>query len=222
VVATYTIMSAMVERVTTAQVVASRVGREMSRAAPGFLPRVAVLVHAHREYLLAYARRRGLDAEEALDAVQDSFISFLGLPSAQSIAHEPLDSLKLLTVILRHHVQNQRRKRARHGHAHELFEGESTPDPVPSSETLIAHAEELARVNGCLLRMARLPREVVMLSLLDHQSRDSVGEVLGISAGHVRVLLHRAREHLRNCPEWSDGQPGAGKSEYSLELLGAP
>jgi len=65
---------------------------------------------------------------------------------------------------------------------------------VPSSEQLSVHAEELARVNGCLVRMARLEREVVMLSLLDEQPRERVGELLGISAGYVRVLLHRARE----------------------------
>ena len=27
-----------------------------------------------------------------------------------------------------------------------------------------------------------------------------VGAILGISPGHVRVLLHRAREHVRRCP----------------------
>ena len=41
---------------------------------------------AHRARLLSYARRRGLDAEEALDAVQDSFLSFLELPEARSVA----------------------------------------------------------------------------------------------------------------------------------------
>lgn len=183
-------MSAMVERTLT-----SPLDREAARPPrPGFLTRVALLVHAHRARLLAYARRHGLDAEEALDAVQDSLITFLGLPEAQSIAHDSLPSLKLLTVILGHQVQNQRRKRERHGHAHELLGRERLGVEVPSSEQLIVHAEELARVNGCLVRMARLERQAVMLSLLDEQPRERVGELLGISAGYVRVLLHRARE----------------------------
>jgi DNA-directed RNA polymerase specialized sigma24 family protein len=54
----------------------------------GFLMRFSALVHAHRGRLLSYARRRGLDADDALDAVQDSFISFSRLAEAQTIADE--------------------------------------------------------------------------------------------------------------------------------------
>lgn len=169
-------------------------------AAPGFLSWVSVLVHAHRDRLLAYARRRGLAAEEALDAVQDGFVSFLRLPEAQSIAQNGDDALKLLTVIVRHSLQNQLSKRRRHERAHALLEAEAAQLDDESSEVLIARAEELARVKGCIERMAYLQRQVVMLSLLDEQPRETVAELLGISSGYVRVLLHRAREHVRSCP----------------------
>jgi RNA polymerase sigma-70 factor (ECF subfamily) len=161
---------------------------------------VSHLVHAHRGRLLAYARRRGLDAEEALDAVQDGFVSFLRLPQARAIAHVADDSLKLLTVIVGHEVANRRRKRVRRARVSYPFE---TAEPATAasmdSDELLARAEELARVNGCILRMARLQRSVVMLSLLDDRPRDEVAGVLGISTAHVRVLLHRAREHIRTC-----------------------
>jgi RNA polymerase sigma-70 factor (ECF subfamily) len=170
-------------------------------AAPGFLAWVAQLVHRHRARLLAYSRRRGLDPEEALDAVQDSFISLLKLPEARTIAREGDDALKLLTVLVRHNVLNQRRKRARHHRAHVVMSVEAEPLEDETSEALITRAEELARIEGCILRMAKLQREVIMLSLLDEQPSDEIGKVLGISAGHARVLLHRAREHVRNCPE---------------------
>jgi DNA-directed RNA polymerase specialized sigma24 family protein len=56
--------------------------------------------------------------------------------------------------------------------------------------------------------MARLQRQVVMLSLLDDQPRDQVARSLGISDGYVRVLLHRAREHVRTCSyEYDDDEP---------------
>jgi RNA polymerase sigma-70 factor (ECF subfamily) len=168
-------------------------------APAGFLPWVAQLVHAHRQRLLAYARKRGLDADDALDAVQESFVSFLRLPEARSMAREGDDALKLLTVLLRHQVQNLRRKATRRRRAHVAVEVESLDSGSEDSATLIARAEELARVQGCILRMARLQRQVVLLSILDEQPREQVAETLGISEGYLRVLLHRARAHVRNC-----------------------
>jgi RNA polymerase sigma factor (sigma-70 family) len=168
-------------------------------APPGFLPWVAQLVHAHRQRLLAYARKRGLDAEDSLDAVQESFVSFLRLPEARSMAREGDDAIKLLTVLLRHQVQNVRRKAIRRRRVHTAVEVDSLDSGSEDSATIIARAEELARVQGCILRMARLQRQVVLLSILDEQPREQVAETLGISQVYLRVLLHRAREHVRTC-----------------------
>src|SRR4051794_7847879 len=100
-------------------------GELMLHAPPGFLAWVAQLVHAHRGRLLAYARSRGLDSERALDAVQDAFISFLRLPEARAIAKDSDGSIKMLTVIVRHEVLNQRRKQARRARALAMLELES-------------------------------------------------------------------------------------------------
>src|SRR5690606_20414450 len=91
-------------------------------APPGFLAWVAQLVYAHRQRLLAYARRRGLDDEDSLDAVQESFVSFLRLPEARSMARDGDYALKFLTVLLRHQVQNLRRKATRRMRAHTTVE----------------------------------------------------------------------------------------------------
>jgi RNA polymerase sigma factor (sigma-70 family) len=163
-------------------------------AAPGFLNQVARLVHAHRARLLSYAMKRGLDAEDALDVVQEGFLTFLRLPQALTVA-EP-DALKFLTVLVRHQLQNRRRQNAR-----------TLPEDVHSavhdetSEDLVARAEELARIHGCILRMKALQGEVIRLSLLDERPQEEVASMLGISDGYLRVLLHRAREHVRNCED---------------------
>ena len=172
--------------------------REDLHPAPGFLLWTATLVRTHRLRLLAYARRRGLDAQEALDVVQDSFVSFLGLHEARDVARDSGDALKLLTVLVRHNLQNHKRKRTRHGTL-VAVDAEAMPALGETSESLLMHAEELARVRGCILRMQGLQRRVVQLALLDEQPNDEVARVLGIASGHVRVLLHRAREHIRNC-----------------------
>lgn len=173
-------------------------------APPGFLASVALLVQVHRQRLLAYARRRGLEAEDALDAVQDSFMAFLRLPEAAAIAYAPEESLKLLTVLLRHNVANHRRKRGRRRRAQVLLEASSTEPGTPPVDVLVTRAEELARARGCILRMAAVQRRVIMLSLLDDLPRQEVARTLGISEGYARVLLHRAREHLRRCSEDDD------------------
>lgn len=165
---------------------------------PGFLAWVGELVHQHRGQLLAYARRRGLAAEDALDAVQDGFVVFLKLPQARAIAKTPDDAVKMLTVLVRHDVMNRRRKHARRERAHLLLES-ARSDETESNDALVARIEELTRVNGCIQRMAKLQRRVVMLSLLDEHPNEEVAALLGISHAYVRVLLHRARERIRSC-----------------------
>jgi RNA polymerase sigma-70 factor (ECF subfamily) len=178
---------------------ATELSEETTPHAPaGFLSWVGDVVHTHRARLLAYARRQGLAAEDSLDAVQDAFTAFLTLPQARAIARTEDDASKMLTVLLRHDVMNRGRKRRRRSRADAVLELVEHPE-VESSEALVARAEELARVNGCILRMALLQRRVVMLSLLDEAPREEVAEILGISDSYVRVLLHRAREHVRNC-----------------------
>src|SRR5262252_3005768 len=167
---------------------------------PGFTLWVAEIVHRHRGRLLTYARRRGLAPEDALDVVQESFASFLTLPEAQSIARVGDDALKLLTVIARHNIMNFRRKRATRDAGLGLDHIELSSADGETTEELLGRAEELTRVYGCLLRMNRLQRAAILLSTLDDRPGEDVSDILGVSPGHLRVLLHRARAHVRACP----------------------
>lgn len=171
----------------------------VEHAPSDFLAWVAGLVHRHRTELLRYARRRGLEADDALDAVQDAFVTFLDLPGARGIARTGNDAVKLLTVLLRNHVSNRRRKTVRRAEGLERLGRERGERSAESSAELIARAEEYARVQGCILRMARLQRAVIELSLVDDEPHETIAKRLGVSVGHARVLLHRAREHVRHC-----------------------
>jgi RNA polymerase sigma factor (sigma-70 family) len=169
----------------------------VDHAPPGFLGWVAALVHSHRATLLRAARGHGLTPEEALDAVQDAFATFLTLPEARSLAHEGEDAVRFLSTLLRHHALNRRRKHRRHQRGHALLLDDGAAHE--SSEALLARAEDVARVNGCILQMAQLQRAVVQLSLIDEVPHQEVSELLELSPGYVRVLLHRARAHVRTC-----------------------
>lgn len=186
---------------------------------PGFLTWVAELVHGHRARLLCYARRRGLDPDDALDVVQDSFASFLTLPEAHIIARIGDDALKLLTVITRHNILNRRRKRLRRDSALDLVE-QLFPASTESDVELVEQSEQLTRVYGCLARMNGLQRAVIMLSALDERPGEDVAAILGIAPGHVRVLLHRARAHVRACP--LDQMPALSTQEFRDSVGDAP
>src|SRR5262245_62262736 len=81
-----------------------------SDAGPGFLEWVTRLSHTHREKLCRLARREGLREEDALDCVQDAFHTFLLLPQARRLVESDDDSIKLLSVLVRNHARNRRRK----------------------------------------------------------------------------------------------------------------
>ena len=168
-----------------------------SHAPPGFLSWVAELVHLHRHRLLSFARAQGLDAEAALDCVQDAFVSLMKLPQSRDIAEHNEDAAGLLFVLVKHSLSNQRRTQRRREAL--LAEAPLAPLDPARSEQLIAEAEHLARVRGCILQMKELQRRVIELSLLDDSSGSDTAEALGISPGHVRVLLFRARAHVKSC-----------------------
>jgi RNA polymerase sigma-70 factor, ECF subfamily len=52
----------------------------------------------HRGRLARIAQREGVRADDALDCVQDAFLSFFKLPQARLLVGLPEDSAKLLVV----------------------------------------------------------------------------------------------------------------------------
>jgi RNA polymerase sigma-70 factor (ECF subfamily) len=53
------------------------------------------------------------------------------------------------------------------------------------------------RLQGCLSRLSERERAVLMLTFYDDRPADAVGLELGLSAGNVRVIRHRAIERLK-------------------------
>lgn len=53
------------------------------------------------------------------------------------------------------------------------------------------------RVQDCLGRLSERERAVLMLTFYDDRPADAVGLELGLSAGNVRVIRHRAIERLK-------------------------
>jgi RNA polymerase sigma-70 factor (ECF subfamily) len=173
-------------------------------SAPGdrvaFLAWVGRLVHRHRASLAGVARREGLGPDDAFDAVQEAFHDFITLPETGALLDEADRARKLLVTLTRNVARNRRRL---HAVARPHATDQGTLDALPAGgatvEETIAAAEEHIRLAGCLRTLAEAQRAVVTLRMLDEVPGEDAARVLGLTPGHVAVLLHRAKAQLLAC-----------------------
>jgi RNA polymerase sigma-70 factor (ECF subfamily) len=71
-----------------------------------------------------------------------------------------------------------------------------TTEAVEAPEPLALDADKLA---ACLQALAERERTVVVLTFFADKAGDEVAKELGLSAGNVRVIRHRALGRLREC-----------------------
>jgi RNA polymerase sigma-70 factor (ECF subfamily) len=166
-----------------------------------FLAWVGALVHQHRAALAGVARREGLAPEDAFDAVQEAFQTFITLPEAHALLAKPEEgSRNLLVALTRNVSRNRRRLHATlRPHISDRAVVEEIPADVRDVEETIAAAEQHVRLAGCMLTLGEVPRAVVTLRMLDELPGEDVARLLGVSPGHVAVLLHRAKARLLTC-----------------------
>jgi RNA polymerase sigma-70 factor (ECF subfamily) len=155
--------------------------------------RIARLARDHAGRLAAIARGEGATPADALDLVQDAFQLLLARPDFRALCERPDEVAPLLATIVRNAARNLRR---RHHNAR---------PHVPIDEVELASAEtigdalEAAQLEGCLAKLGEVHRHVVTLRVLEELSGDEAAEALGVTPGHVAVLLHRARKQLERC-----------------------
>ena len=93
----------------------------------------------------------------------------------------------------------------RRGRSHRLFVSlDDVPEPVAPGDSPVEHAqgaERLDEVRGLLAGLPDKQAEVFWLSCVEGMPHGDICEQLRISAGEVRVLLHRARARLRSALE---------------------
>ena len=165
-----------------------------------FLGWVGQLVHRHRRELVGVARAEGLTAEEAFDAVQDAFQTFITLPAAHPLIEAGDESRRLLITLTRNVARNHRRLHA-HARPHDGDPAllAALPAATAGADDLIAAAEDQIRLHRCVQTLAEVQRAVVTLRMLDEVAGEDVAHALGITPGHVAVLLHRAKVNLLAC-----------------------
>lgn len=152
------------------------------------------VIRRERESLARLARKEGLGPEDAVDVVQDAFCTFLRLAQRGEV---PEEAGAYLAGIVRNAARNKRRR-------HHLARPHDAIDALPAieaddSEALVARAEDHVRLRACVDRLCDTQKAVVTLRLLEERGGEDVAAALGLTRGHVDVLLHRAKHSLRAC-----------------------
>ena len=141
-----------------------------------------------------YGLRHLRDPAAADDLVQDVILlTFDSLRAGKVRERERLASFVFGTC--RRVVIDIRRGAARRERLLEHF----GPGLGPTTATNDAKPLDLDRLARCVERLAERERAVVVLSFYCERGSDDVAAELGLSAGNVRVVRHRALARLRGC-----------------------
>lgn len=159
---------------------------------------VARLARDHAGRLVGIARREGVAAEDALDVVQDAFHTLLSRADADALRTKPDDAARVLTTIVKNAARNARRRHHR-AKPHIDVETSELRASEPGPDEALDQAVTAAQLVGCMAKLGDAHRHVVTLRVLEELSGDEAAAALGVTPGHVAVLLHRARRELEKC-----------------------
>lgn len=161
-------------------------------ASPSAEARVMAAVSAYEARLGRYARRLCGDDGWAADAVQETF---LRLCRADWAVVEPKLSVWLFTVC-RSRVVDRLRKEGRMERLNDP--GATLVDAGSESPARAAERNERdGRLRSAVDGLPAREREAVRLKFEEGMDYRRIGEVIGVSEGHVGVLIHRGLATLR-------------------------
>jgi len=168
--------------------------RRIAAAAPGLdAAAEAELYRRLGPRVRLYGRRHLRDDEEAHDLMQQVMLTTLEKLRAGEL-REPGRIVSFVFGMCRMVTLDIRRGARRRDALLEKFGAD-----LPYADIAIAPRLDEARVAACLERLGERERSVLLLSFYEEETAEKVGDTLGLSAGNVRVIRHRAMERLRAC-----------------------
>ncbi len=172
--------------------------RELERADMDPIGALTDLIRQHRGELVHAARREGLAPEDAVECTQEALSTFLQLLQRGDAPALTAAWLPYVVTITKNAARN-RRRRHHIARPHDGLEADDPASEEASAEELLARAEQHVRLRACVERLCGTQRSVVLLRMLEERAGEDVASELGITRGHVDVLLHRAKASLREC-----------------------
>jgi RNA polymerase sigma-70 factor, ECF subfamily len=158
---------------------------------------LAELVRTERARLTAIARREGLNAEDAVECAHDVLCHFLQILLRGEAPSDRATWPTFIATMTRNAARNGRRRHDR-SRPHDVLEDDVSAEAMDTEE-LVAAAEQHVRLRACVEQLCDTQRAVVTMRFLEERDGEDVATLLGITRGHVDVLLHRAKANLRAC-----------------------
>jgi RNA polymerase sigma-70 factor (ECF subfamily) len=160
------------------------------------------LVRRHQDRLYNTVYRLVENAEDALDVVQDSFLS--AYQSLESFKGDALFFTWLYRIAINTAISHKRKKRVLARIANR--NGDMVIDPPDPSELSrpghgLEVAEEEQKLHRALARLSSEHRAVLVMKDLEGQKYEEMALVLEVPIGTIRSRLHRARLELRELLE---------------------
>jgi RNA polymerase sigma-70 factor, ECF subfamily len=145
------------------------------------------LYRSTRTDILAYLLRRAVSAEDAADALADTYL----IAWEKSELMPEGDRARLWLFGVAHNVLLRGNER-RHGNA-ELVQRITAELRATSP----IDPPDLSRLRGALASLTAIDREILTLAAWEELPPRHIAVVLGISPNTVRIRLHRARRHVQ-------------------------
>jgi len=168
---------------------------------------------AHRQWLVALARRLVHDDATAQDLVQDTWVTALETPPRES------GSLRSwLGRVLRNRVLQRARSEGRRA----AREADSRrTDPMPAPDEVVARSETQRRVLAAVLALEEPYRGVVLLRYYEERSAREIAKHLGLPLETIRTRLKRGVQQLRGALDREYGERRKWHAAL-LPLFGMP
>jgi RNA polymerase sigma-70 factor (ECF subfamily) len=139
-----------------------------------------------------YGLRHLRNEDDAADLVQEVLLVLLEAVRAGKL-REPQRVASFVLGTCRLVVLDRRRRERRRVGLLDRFGEVLAPEAAGGPTT------DVDRLRDCLQALSPRERSVVVLSFYDERAADEIGARLGMTAGHVRVVRHRAVQRLQEC-----------------------
>lgn len=164
----------------------------MARVRDGELEQLSELFERHQRRLFGFFLRLAGDRAAAEDLVQEVFVRML---KYRHTFKSEADFTPWMFGVARNAAVDHYRSRPR-----EQQEPENVPEPAAPLVDPVERLDRRQRTATLQAALHRLPeekRELLLLARFGEMKYESIGELLGISVGAVKVRVHRAMKELR-------------------------